>query len=158
MDQDVSKLIGRTVVSWDGKNYIIDNFGFDDWSAIQSWLVRDKRSRIIRAAYDAAESMPDHAAELKLNAMREAGNVTGITKEEFQQMLNGDEGVCRFLWVLFERRYPGKVPLESIRKMIESNAIDEAKILEILHAIMFAIGIHPDQGDSAEKKPDQAGG
>lgn len=152
IESDVSRLVGVSTVKFRGQDYLLDNFGFDDWSAVQSQFVRDKRARMIQAAIDAGQEFPPHEAQrLRQEAIEAAGNVAGLTREEYQQTLNQPAGMARFFWVMFERRYAGKLKVADIEQMIRENLIDEQKAVEIMNAIMFAMGLDP-----AKKKTDPA--
>jgi len=155
IDQDVSRVVGRTIVSWRDRagksvDLILDNFGFDDWSAIQSWLLRDKRGRMIQAVQDAAGDLPpDQLDRLTDRALSAAGNLAGLTQDEYQEILNRPDGVSRFFWVMFERRYPGQFTVEDVKGMLRSDAIDQAKAMEVMDSLKFAMGM-----DVAKKKTD----
>lgn len=148
IEGDVSRVVGTTTIRFRERDWLLDNFGFQDWSAIQSRLVRDKRARMIQAATDAAEGLSaEQAAMVRQEAIEASSNIAGLTQQEFTQILSQPAGMARFFWVMFERRYPGKFQTEDIEQMIRDGLIDEQKTIEVIDAIKFALGM-----DDAKKK------
>ena len=159
---DVSRVVGRVMVRWKNRDYVLDNFGLDDWSAVQSRLVRDKRARIITAVEDAAATIIESAGDdetavreakqraerLRRDALQETGNVAGLTSDEYITILNQDEGVVLFLWVMFERRYPGQFTRADVKSMLRPDASGQSvlgaeSVQEIVSAVQLAMGIDP---------------
>src|SRR5690554_5509313 len=104
---DVSRVIGRTVIEWNGEELLLDNFGFDDWSALQSWLIREKRGRILKTVLDLKGQVSDEDYEmLYQDALDKVGAISGLTPSEAQDFLNSEEGLAFVLWIMIERRYP----------------------------------------------------
>lgn len=152
---DVSRVIGRTVIEWNGEELLLDNFGFDDWSALQSWLIREKRGRILKTVLDLKGQVSDEDYEmLYQDALDKVGAISGLTPSEAQDFLNSEEGLAFVLWVMIERRYPGKLKRQDILKLLRTKKVSPEQAADALDAVALAMGSDPagnSTGQGSEK-------
>lgn len=157
---NVSDLVGHVIVEIVDKSgkqvsLLLENFGFDDWSAVQSKFLRDKRSRMIQSAVDAGKALVDmetagtdarrkaeaEAQAIKDRAITMAGNLVGLTEAEVAQLMSSVEGSATFLWTMIERRYPGKYTIDDVVGFIRWNAKAESIVLSVVESLKTAMGI-----------------
>lgn len=172
MNTDVADVVQNTIIPWVDKNgrkidLRLDNFGFDDWSAVQSKFTRDRRANVILAAISAGQSLVEvaelsgnqqelskaraEAVELKRTAMQAAGSINGLRPSDWVEMLSTDEGIAAFLWTVIERRYPGLCSLNDAEKIIREKHIDEAFMFHILTQVQQASGMFGSPEDEGKK-------
>lgn len=157
---NVSGLVGHVIIEIVDKAGAkvalrLDNFGFDDWSAIQSKFLRDKRRRMIQSAADAGNSLVEcepigtdarrkaeaEAQSLKDRAIAMAGNIVGLTETEVAQLMSSMEGSATFLWSMIERRYPGKYTIDDVVGFIRKDSSAESVVLSVVDSLKTAMGI-----------------
>lgn len=159
INTEVASLVGHAIITTkkDGKEISLrlDNFGFDDWSAVQSKFASVKRSRMIRAAVDCGKELVEQtepgtparleaekdAKKLREEALLAAGNVIGITEDDFREIMSRPDGVSIFFWSMIERRYPGRLSTQDVERMISNGDIDEATQAEMIFGLQTAIGL-----------------
>lgn len=172
MNTTVSDVVQHTIIPWKDRkgndiDLRLDNFGFDDWSAIQSKLIREKRAAIVMAGRDAAELIVEAASSgsvadqmkaareaetIRSQSLRESGNVNDLSGADVQAMLSTDKGVATFLWVLVERRYPRQFTIDDTVKMIRFNAVNAEFVYYLYTQVQLAAGlIGEDEGESKKK-------
>lgn len=163
---NVSGLVGHVIVEIVDKSGAkvalrLENFGFDDWSAVQSKFLRDKRSRMIQSAVDAGTALVDmepagtdarrkaeaEAQSLKDRAIAMAGNVAGLTEAEVGQLMSSMEGSATFLWAMIEKRYPGKYTIDDVVGFIRKDANAESVVLSVVESLKTAMGIGAASGN-----------
>lgn len=174
MNTNVADVVQHSIIPWfdrKGKkiDLRLDNFGFDDWAAIQSKLMRDKRAAVVMAGQDAADAIVEAAsggsasdkiaaakkAELiRSQSLREAGNVNDLSGADITAILSTDKGVATFLWVIVERRYPGQYTVDDTYSMIRKNAVDAVFIYHLYSQVQLAAGLTDgsDASDGESKK------
>lgn len=157
---EVASLVGH--VSIDTKDasgkpitLLLDNFGFDDWSVVQERFLKKKRASVIQAAVDAGNAIIESADSndasrieaanmakmLREEAMNVASRMTGITIHDFIEMTNNNEWSAMFLWVMIERRYPGKLSVADVERMVREDEITEDAGKIIVQSLFTAIGM-----------------
>ena len=171
MNTTVADVVQHTIIPWndrDGKklDLRLDNFGFDDWSAVQSKLIREKRAAIVMAGRDAAEMIVEAASggsvadqmkaareaeTIRSQSLRESGNVNDLSGADVQAMLSTDKGVATFLWVIVDRRYPKQFTIDDTVKMIRSNAVDAEFMFHLFTQVQLAAGLVSDEPESKKK-------
>ena len=172
MNTDVADVVQNTIIPWVDKNgrkidLRLDNFGFDDWSAVQSKFTRDRRANVILAAISAGQALVEVAElsgnqqelskaqaelqELKRTAMQAAGSINGLKPSDWVEMISTNEGVSAFLWVMIERRYPGLCSLADAEKIIRKKLIDDAFMLHIMTQVQQASGMFASPEDEGKK-------
>lgn len=142
--EDVSRVIGRTLIEWGKEFIVLDNFGFDDWSVIQSRIIREKRTRMLQAVIDMRDILSEGEYKREHEAvMDKVGRTTVVTGEEVNEMLAGQEGVILVMFVLIDRRYPGKYSKANIEKMFADGAITEADMVNLQDSLAICMGSDP---------------
>ena len=169
INMEVASLVGRVTIDTKDANgkpvtLLLDNFGFDDWSAVQERFLKKRRASVIQAAVDAGKAIVESeefssdkakieaastAKMLREEAMTVASRMTGITLHDFVEMTNNDSWSAVFLWVMIERRYPGKFSISDVERMLRDDDIDESICKAIVESLFTAMGIagnSPSQG------------
>lgn len=163
---NVSELVGHViidVVDASGKAVTLrlDNLGFDDWSAAESRLLRDKRARIVKTAIDAGKLLLDQekpgtpeygaakseAESLKVKALSLAGNIVGLDENDHKEILSRPEGAAVFLWSMIERRYPGKFSVDDVAGFVRRGQISEETMVSIMETVALAMGMGGSEGN-----------
>lgn len=147
--EDVSRIVGSVCVKWkdrDGnpKEYIVDNFGLRDWSALQSRMVEEKRSRMIQSVLSLRDVLPKSEFEqLKLDAIKESGNIAALNQRDFEEVMSTPHGAALMLWILLERKYPQQASRQECLDMVQQGAITEENLLLLLQQLLTAMGVSP---------------
>lgn len=166
MNTTVADVVQHTIIPWKDRQgraieLRLDNFGFDDWSAVQSKLIREKRAAIVLAGRDAAATIVEAASggsasdkieatqeaeKLRSQTMREAGNVTDLSMADVQAMLSTDKGIALFLWTIIERRYPSQYTIADVMQMIRKEAIGGEFLFHVWEQVQLAASMgEPDE-------------
>lgn len=132
---DVSKIVGKTMLTFNGKDYLLDNFGFDDWSVIQSALVREKRRRFVEVAVDTGMDAEE--------ARRQSIAISSLGEKEAEEIIGSDQGLALVLWAMIERRYPGQVTRKDVYEQLRKGKINPDELPAIFEAIKLAMGDDP---------------
>lgn len=173
MNTDVADVVQNTIIPWVDKNnrkidLRLDNFGFDDWSAVQSRFTRDRRANMILAAISAGQALVEaaelsgnqqelsnartEAEGLKRSAMQAASSITGLHPNDWMQMMQTVEGHSVFLWVMIERRYPGLCTLHDAEKIIRKHMLKNPEfMLHITTQVQQASGLVGSTEDEGKK-------
>lgn len=173
MNTDVADVVQNTIIPWVDKNgrkidLRLDNFGFDDWSAVQSKFTRDRRANMILAAISAGQALVEvaelsgsqselnkarvEAEGLKQSAMQAAGSITGLHPNDWVQMMRTIEGHTVFLWVMIERRYPGLCTMHDVGKILRDHIVKFPEfMLHITTQVQQASGMFGSSEDEGKK-------
>lgn len=160
VNMEVASLVGHVSIDTkdsDGKpvTLLLENFGFDDWSVVQERFLKKKRANVIQAAVEAGKAIIDSADSdsksrieaanmakmIREEAMNVASRMTGITINDFVEMTNNNEWSAIFLWVMIERRYPGKLTVADVERMVREDEITEEAGKTIVQSLFTAIGM-----------------
>lgn len=158
VNMEVASLVGSVTIDTKDSNgkpvtLLLDNFGFDDWSVVQERFLKKRRSGLIESAVEAGKSIVDAADEstkaealkmakmLREEAMTMASRLSGITDQDFVEMMGSNAGSALFLWVMVERRYPGRFTVADVERMIQDDAVTASTLLTILDSLKVAMGM-----------------
>jgi len=151
--EDLSRVTGGGIsVHWKGEDFILDGFGFDDWGLLQAELIRRKRKQKLQTIADMRDSLPlDIWNEQFDKARKEAESLNEIPGDEINEFLNSELGIAFVLWVLFERRYPGRFSKHAALDMITAKAVTEESMADLMSAFATALGMETDEGNSTDQ-------
>lgn len=160
INTEVASLVGHVTIDTKDANgkpvtLLLDNFGFDDWSAVQERFLKRKKASLVTVAVDAGKAIveaadPDEKSQaeaermaktLREEALTLAARSSGITQDDFVEMISSPAGSAMFLWVMIERRYPGKYAVSDVERMIREDAITDEIVGDILESLKTAMGM-----------------
>jgi len=140
--EDVSPLVGHVAVKVGGKDYILDNAGWDDWSVFKNSFIDEKRTRIIRAAVSCKGLIPqDEYLAIRSEALTKAGTITEIGNDDLRELMGSREGMAFMLWTMLERRYPQAVTRSECQDAINNRAVTEDQLVSLTNAMFTAMGM-----------------
>ena len=141
-EEDVSRLVGETIVKWKGKDYILPTFGLRDWGLMQGDLVEEKRSRIIHAVMNLRKKFsPQEFQDLRREALQEITNVNSLTGRDLGELMGSEFGISLMLWILFERSHPGTVTREELEEFVKSDEFTEELGVRLSDQLELCLGI-----------------
>lgn len=145
MSESTGRLTSAGVpITWEGKEYVLGNFGFRDRGLIENVLIKERRRRKMQVVIELRDVLPEEEYERRFEqARKEAENIGSLSEEEVEQYLLTNEGVVLMLWVLFEDRYPGELSRDDIHNMLAKGTIGEDELTAIVMHLKDALGLGP---------------
>lgn len=125
--ENISGVVENTVLSFNGKSFLIDNIGFDDWAAFQSTVIAERNARLLKTVY-AAKTIVDSAAfsDMKADAMSLVASTITIPDSQWDAIISSPEGIALIAWIAIERRYPGKCNRGELESFLRNTETDES--------------------------------
>lgn len=160
--EDISSVVGEVVVSVADKDYLLDNFGFDDYSAFKSQAIV-RRKRDILLAVDSLKGIVTQSEYegWRRDALDRASEIKDLGEHEIKTIMTSTEGASLLLWCMLERRYPQRVKYAQVLKCIEDEQITGEQYLGAMGAMFAAMGsLGEDSGegnDGDQKKGNEEG-
>lgn len=154
--EDVSSVVGQTVLTIGGKPAIIDALGADDWSAFMSETIRRKKKAIVAAADEISRDMdPEAAQQWRRDALREIAGITTLGRSDVIAEIAKPEGASLLLWCMLERRYPRKFKQEAILKQIQEDGKLADGVIGVMSSLLQVMGgVQPAVEDGSDGKPE----
>lgn len=144
--EDVSALVGHVAVKVGGKDFIIDNAGWDDWSVFKNSFIEEKRTRMIGAVVRLKSKVPseisqDDYREALREAINEAGTVEDVGERDLREIMSSRDGMAFMLWVMLERRYPQLTTRAQCSEAVKESAVTEDTLLTLTNAMFKSMGL-----------------
>ncbi len=150
MSDGLGRAMGAGVpINFGGETLILDPLTLKDLGVIEQHLLRSRRTSLDVGREQVQEIWADKAlpAELKTelckaavqHAQDEARKQNTVSREDIVRWLDSSEGLGFTLWLLINKRQPGKYSLEQVRDIV--GKLDEDGVRELLKARDQASGI-----------------
>lgn len=153
--EDVSSMVGQTVLTIGGKQAIIDSLGADDWSAFMSETIRRKKKAIVAAADEISRDMdPESAQQWRRDALREIAGITALSRSDVIAEIAKPEGASLLLWCMLERRYPRKFKQDAILKQIQEDGKLADGVIGVMSSLLLVMGgVQPEVAEAGDGEP-----
>lgn len=148
--EDVSQVVGRSVLTIGDRQVILDNFGADDWSSFRSALIERKKKALVVAAKQASEADPENASQWRRDALTEitALEKKNLGRDDVVAELSSPEGAGLLLWCMLERRYPGQFKESAIVQQIRTDEAFGTGAVGAMSSLLVAMGGGQEQGNA----------
>lgn len=148
--EDVSEVVGRSVLMIGDRQVILDNFGADDWSPFRAALIERKKKALIAAAKQAGDADPENASQWRRDALTEMATLEkkNLGRDDVVAELSSPEGAGLLLWCMLERRYPGQFKEAAIVKQIRTDEEFGSGAVGAMSSLLVAMGGGQESGNA----------
>lgn len=122
----ISRAIGAPGrISFNGKEYLLDPLGLEDYGTIENEIIKERRDDLINLAASCYGRFPPEAAEkTRKEAFAEAAKIRSIPPEEIHEWMNTVKGLAFTVWLGLHKRHPGEIDLTQAVKIVEQMSMD----------------------------------
>ena len=126
----LSRAVGAgTIIEWEGNEYVLEGLNLEDYGILKNFLLEKTRQDKIDFVLGLEKKLPAKVFEKHLDkAIEDGAQLTDIPDEQLDHWLTTLEGGARSLWLLMDRRYPGKLTYQNILAKLKEDADKLAEV------------------------------